>query len=85
MAPEPKDRPKKGDVSNNNTRPQPGDFRVEEDDDADELDMPDLIFDRGDLVDVGSRRAFLLAGDLVELLYVALSPLRVRQTIADLK
>jgi len=81
MAPEPKDRPKKGDVSNNNTRPQPGDFRVEEDDDADELD---LIFDRGDLVDVGSRRTFLLAGDLVELLYVALSPLRVRQTIADL-
>lgn len=64
-------------MSNNNTRPQPGDFRVEEDDDPDELDMPDLIFDRGDLVDVGSRRTFLLAGDLVELLYVLLLLLRV--------
>jgi hypothetical protein len=79
ISPEPRDKPRKGDVSNTTIRPQAGDFRVEgEEEDGNDLDMTELIFDRGGMVDVGNSRTFLLAGDLVELLYVALSPLLVR-------
>ncbi len=59
------------DVLNNTTRPQVGEFQVErEQDDLEDDDMTTAGFRLGDLVDVGSKRSFLLPGDLVELLYV---------------
>ena len=61
----------KGAVLNNTTRPQPGSFQIEgEEDDYDDSNMAAPLFDRGELVDVGNRRTFLLPGDMVELLYV---------------
>jgi hypothetical protein len=70
MSPEPKlDRLKKGDVVNDTTRPQVGRFEVEGDEnDFEDPSVPAPIFDRGEMVDVGSKRTFLLPGDLVELL-----------------
>jgi hypothetical protein len=73
MAPVPKEtNVRRGDVLNNTTRPQPGVFQIEgeEEDDYEDFNMAAPIFDRGELVDVGSKRTFLLPGDLVELLYV---------------
>ena len=60
-----------GVTQNTLTRPQHGDLQVASDD-ADTLDddVPSLVFDRDDFVDVGNKRAFLLTGDLVELMYV---------------
>lgn len=68
---EPVDHSKPGVIRNTLTRPQDGEYRVAPDD-ADALGegMPLLIFDRDELVDVGNKRAFLLTGDLVELMYV---------------
>lgn len=61
---------RKGDVVNSTTRPQLGFFEVEadEEDDFEDAKMATAIFDRGEMVDVGSKRTFLLPGDLVELL-----------------
>jgi hypothetical protein len=72
MTPAPKESNlRRGDVLNNTTRPQPGLFQIEgEEDDFEDFNMAKPIFDRGELVDVGSKRTFLLPGDLVELLYV---------------
>jgi hypothetical protein len=61
----------KGAVLNNTTRPQPGSFEIEEEEDEyDNSYMAAPLFDRGELVDVGNQRTFLLPGDMVELLYV---------------
>lgn len=72
MAPAPKEsNMRKGDVLNNTTRPQPGSFQIEGDEDEfEDYNTGTQIFDRGELVDVGSARIFFLPGDLVELLYV---------------
>jgi hypothetical protein len=72
MAPVPKESNiRQGEVLNNVTRPQPGDFRLEGDEDEyEDGNVHAPIFDRGEMVDVGSKRTFLLPGDLVELLYV---------------
>jgi hypothetical protein len=61
-----------GDVVNNLTRPQGGEFQVA----PDEVQTEDgsgraPVFDRDELVDVGNNRTFLLPGDLVELMYVS--------------
>lgn len=62
---------RKSGVLNNVTRPQAGDFQLEGDEDEyEDGNMLRPIFDRGEMVDVGSKRTFLLPGDLVELLYV---------------
>jgi hypothetical protein len=62
---------RKSGVLNNVTRPQAGDFQLEGDEDEyEDGNMLTPIFDRGEMVDVGSKRTFLLPGDLVELLYV---------------
>jgi hypothetical protein len=81
MAPQPKESNiRKGDVLNNGLRPQLGDFRLEGDEDEyDDGSMHAPIFDRGEMVDVGSKRTFLLPGDLVELLYVVSRPRGLRQ------
>jgi hypothetical protein len=70
MAPMPKESNlRSGDVLNNTTRPQPGVFQIEgEEDEYEDINMSTPIFDRGEMVDVGSKRTFLLPGDLVELL-----------------
>jgi hypothetical protein len=72
MTPLPKEsNVRRGAVLNNTTRPQPGSFQIEgEEDEDDDFNLAAPIFDRDELVDVGNRRTFLLPGDLVELLYV---------------
>jgi hypothetical protein len=63
-----------GDVLNSATRPQPGEFQVEtEEDEVEEGDAYTSAFYSRGMVDVGSKRTFLLPGDLVELLYVTCS------------
>lgn len=63
------DAPQPGAIHNSLTRSQSGDFRA--DDEGGESDvLPEQIFDQDGLVDVGSKRSFLLPGDLVELSYV---------------
>ena len=52
------------------TRPKEGDVRIESGDVIDD-DNGIALLGHEDLLDVGSKRGFLLPGDMVELMYVS--------------
>lgn len=68
IVPEIPDLPMPGAVSNEFSRPKEGEERVVFDADSTPLDFQ--VFAHDELLDVGSRRGFLLPGDLLEFEYV---------------
>lgn len=68
------DLPQPGALWNTPQRQPSGQFQVDSEDADTSSDVSRVsLFDQNDLVDVGSTRAFLVPGDLVELRYVTKS------------